>query len=562
MRPDDRRILQLVLATIWLLDGILQLQSFFFTKSFGLQMISGMSSGNPSVIARPISWSGSLIGHHAALTDAVFALIQCGLGFAIAWRPAVKAGLAASIAWSIGVWWIGEGLGGVLNGTANPVNGAPGAVILYALLAVLLWPSDRKAGSAAFIAARAVGEGIAKALWLMLWGFLAYFAVLGANRSPRDLYNWIASEATGEPGWIGWVDHRMANLVNHRGFGIAVALAILLSIVAISTYLPGWFANLFIIVALVASTALWVLGENFGALLTNGATDVNSGPLLALVAVAYWRASTTHSSIGTRGAPIRARARYCCAMTNPGWLNDLFAGLMLLVAAYSIGRLVAARAWSRPIHRDVDVAHVLMGTAMAGMLVSDLNLLPIGLWELVFSSLAGWFVWRCYQFLVNPGAESYYHEHVHRLSRRMIHLVMSLAMLYMYLAAVPSEPVTGGSMAMGAATGMTADFALLPAGFVLALLVSAIWQLDAIGRFVPSTSQLTREPAVDAVGVSSSRVVPAGAAPRGSPKSMDGTETTDIDVQVRRPPWIAPRLEAASHVAMCLTMAYMLILMV
>src|SRR5580704_12864130 len=126
---------------------------------------------------------------------------------------------------------------------------------------------------------------------------------------------------------------------------------------------------------------------------------------------------------------------------------------MLMVAAYSVGRLVAARAWSRPIHRDVDVAHVFMGMAMAGMLVADLNPIPSGVWEFVFSALAVWFVWRCYQFLVNRGGETHYHEHVHRLSRRVIHLVMSLAMLYMYMAMVPSEARSGGSMAMGAATG-------------------------------------------------------------------------------------------------------------
>src|SRR5271157_4656164 len=112
-------------------------------------------------------------------------------------------------------------------------------------------------------------------------------------------------------------------------------------------------------------------------------------------------------------------------MSNPGWVDGIFAGLMLIVAANSVGRLVAARAWSRPIHRDVDVAHVLMGTAMAGMLVADLNALPTGVWEIVFSALAVWFVWRCYQFVVDPGSEPY-HEHVHRLSRRVIHLVMSL----------------------------------------------------------------------------------------------------------------------------------------
>ena len=69
--------------------------------------------------------------------------MQLFLALGIAWRPTVKLALAASVAWSLGVWWLGEGLGGVLNGTADPVTGAPGAVILYALLAVLLWPTDR-----------------------------------------------------------------------------------------------------------------------------------------------------------------------------------------------------------------------------------------------------------------------------------------------------------------------------------------------------------------------------------------------------------------------------------
>jgi hypothetical protein len=304
VRPSGRRILQLVLATVWLLDGILQLQSFFFTKSFGLQMISGMSSGNPSVIARPINWSGTIIGHHAVLTDATFALVQCGLGLAIAWRPTVKVGLAASIAWALGVWWIGEGLGGVLNGTASPVNGAPGAVMIYALLAVLLWPSDRKADSATFIAGRGVGDEVAKAFWLVLWGSLAYFAVLGANRSPQMLHNWIASEVTGEPRWIGWLDHRIADRLNHQGFEVAVSLSIVFVMIAVSTYLRRPVANAFIVVAAAVSAVIWVVGENFGALFTNGATDVNSGPLLLLLAVAYWRVSDAPSSTKMRVGPV------------------------------------------------------------------------------------------------------------------------------------------------------------------------------------------------------------------------------------------------------------------
>jgi hypothetical protein len=290
-RPDGRRTLQLVLATIWLIDGILQLQSFFFTKSFGLQMISGMSQGNPSVIARPIAWSGATIGHHAVLTDALFAVAQTAIAVAIGWRPTVKIGLSVSIVWAVGVWWVGEGLGGVLNGTANPVNGAPGAVIIYALLAVLLWPSDRPGQKSPFIAARAVGAPTARGLWLALWGSLSYLAVLGANRSSRGLHNLITTEANGEPGWVAWIDHHVASVVDHKGLAVTVGLAVLLLMVAVGTYLPGSLANATVALAAVIGLTFWVVGENFGALFSNGATDVNSGPLLILLAASYWRGS-------------------------------------------------------------------------------------------------------------------------------------------------------------------------------------------------------------------------------------------------------------------------------
>src|SRR3984957_11248950 len=179
---DTRRKLQLALAVIWLLDGILQYQPVMFTKAFP-QMLTAAVAGNPAVVARGVNWSANLVDHHEVLLNAIFATIQLALGLGIAWRPTVKLALGASVAWALAVWWLGEGLGGVLTGTASPVNGAPGAVILYALLAVLLWPAARNSTArnppaqfaaarhpaAPFIAARAMGRPVARASWLVLW---------------------------------------------------------------------------------------------------------------------------------------------------------------------------------------------------------------------------------------------------------------------------------------------------------------------------------------------------------------------------------------------------------
>lgn len=289
VRPDGRRTLQLVLATIWLFDGVLQMQAVFFTRSFGTEMIAGTAQGNPSFIGRPINWSGQTIGHHAVTTNAVFVTIQVLLGLGIAWRPSVKVALASSVAWSVAVWWIGEGLGGVLNDGANPIHGAPGAVILYGLLAILLWPSVRDSGSSSFIAGRTVGPSIAKGLWLLLWGSLSCFALLGANRSSEGLHDLIVDQTAGEPSWVAWLDRGAASAVDHRGLTIMVIVAALLALVAIGVFLPPAPSNAVLVLAIMISLAFWVIGQDFGDLFTNGATDVNTGPLLIVLCVAYWK---------------------------------------------------------------------------------------------------------------------------------------------------------------------------------------------------------------------------------------------------------------------------------
>jgi hypothetical protein len=284
---DPRRKLQLALAVVWLLDGILQFQPFMFGKGFP-QMLAGSAQGNPAVVASPITWSAGFIGHHLVALNAVFATIQLLLGLGIAWRPTVKLALSASVAWALGVWWFGEGLGGVLAGTASPVNGAPGAVLLYALLAVLLWPADRDPG-APFVAARAVGQRAARASWLVVWLGLALLALLPASRAPQAISGMIARTTPGEPSWLAWVDGHAASAVARHGLLASIVLAAVLVSIAIGIYLPPRAVRAVIVLAVAVAAVLW-LAEGLGGILTGSATDPNSGPLLALLALAFWPA--------------------------------------------------------------------------------------------------------------------------------------------------------------------------------------------------------------------------------------------------------------------------------
>jgi hypothetical protein len=298
--PDVRRMLQLGLAGIWLLDALLQYQAFMFSKAFS-QMIAGTASGNPGVVANPITWNATLVAHHAVLLNSIFATIQLLLAIGIAWRPTVRLALAASIAWALGVWWFGEGLGMVLTSSASPASGAPGAVIIYALLAVLLWPADREEPTP-FTAARAVGTLVARALWLVLWLSLAYFALLPGNRAPQALNGMIAGMESGEPGWLAALDRGAASLVAHQGLATSIVLAVALVIIAIGVYLPPSAAKATLVLAIVVAAVIWVFGEAFGGILTGGGTDPNSGPLLILLALTYWPVRTTVTAPARTGA--------------------------------------------------------------------------------------------------------------------------------------------------------------------------------------------------------------------------------------------------------------------
>jgi hypothetical protein len=286
-RLDVRRALQLVLAAVWLLDGVLQYQSWMYTKAFP-QLLASMAAGNPSVIARPITWDATLTGHHLVLLNTVFATVQLLLGLGIAFRPTVRVALAASVAWSVAVWWLGEGLGGVLNGGADPLNGGPGAVIIYALVAVLLWPADRPGAPAPCTAARAVGVHVARGLWLVFWLSQAYFVLTPANRAAQATNGMIADMEGGQPAWLQGLMRGAASLTAQQGLAASIVFAVAFVVIAAGVYLPVPAAKATLVLAIVLSVVIWVFVQALGGIVATGATDPNSGPLLALLALAYW----------------------------------------------------------------------------------------------------------------------------------------------------------------------------------------------------------------------------------------------------------------------------------
>ncbi|MGD0880346.1 MAG: hypothetical protein ABSB09_02095 [Acidimicrobiales bacterium] len=288
-RPRDlQRTFQLLLATVWLLDAVLQIQPFMFTKgSNGFSgMLNGLASGNPGWVAHTITWNGSIVYHQPILTNTAFALIQFVIAFGITSKRTVKPALALSIVWAVGVWWFGEGAGAVFQGRATPFGGGPGGVLFYAVLAVLLWPgegSDRP-----FVAARTVGVAAARWIWVAVWGVLAVLALVGSGRSPMALHDLVAGLNSGQPGWLARIDRASESFFLHHGTTAAVLLAVMCVVVAAGVFLPPRATKVTLVLAITVFAVIWVAVQDFGGILAGGATDPNSGLLVILLALTYW----------------------------------------------------------------------------------------------------------------------------------------------------------------------------------------------------------------------------------------------------------------------------------
>lgn len=302
-RRDLQRTFRLVLATIWLLDAVLQLQPFMFTRGANgfSGMLRGTAAGNPAAVARSITWNASIVDHQPILTNAVFALIQFLIGFGIAGRRTLRPALVLSVVWSVGVWWFGEGAGGIFAGAATPFGGGPGAVLFYAVLAVVLWPTEGSADP--FVAARAVGARAATTIWVAVWSLLAILSVVGSGRQPGALRNLVAGMSSGQPGWLTHIDDVSESFFLHHGTVAAVLLAALCLLAAVSVYAPAPFTQVVLVTVAVVFAVIWVAVQNFGGILAGGATDPNSGPLVILLVLVYWPLTTgTGPSLG-RPAP-------------------------------------------------------------------------------------------------------------------------------------------------------------------------------------------------------------------------------------------------------------------
>ncbi len=316
-----KRGVQIALGILWLLDGALQLQHQMFSSAFATQVIDPAIQGQPRFVSGPMNFGVHLLLLHPAIFDALAAITQLGIGALILWKRTIKWGLLASVGWGLVVWIFGEGYGGIFSAHTLLLMGAPGAVIIYILLALAVMPSknedekQHKRKSAAYWLVF---------VWLVLWVGGGVYQLLPGQDTTSDVSTMISGMAQDAPGWMASVDNHTANVINgfggkskkittctsgssmnmtsaqmahmsnesctstqsDPGYWFILLIAALQFAIGFGVLFSGIWRKLAISLGIVLSLAFWVVGQSMGAYFTGLATDPNSGPLFVLLGLA------------------------------------------------------------------------------------------------------------------------------------------------------------------------------------------------------------------------------------------------------------------------------------
>lgn len=274
---DGARTVQTVLGLIWLLDGGLQFQSFMYSKGF-IQMLTGLEPGQPSWVASSINWAAHLASHDLTVYNTLFALVQVAIGVGLLCRPTVRIALLASFGWALIVWWFGEGFGMMfMTSMAQPLTGAPGGVLIYALIGLVVWPG-RPGGL--------LGVRGSRVMWAALWLVCAYLWLLPGSSSANAIHDMINASPSGMS-WLSSLQDGFASVTKGDGLVFALILAAMSAAIGIGVALNRGAKDL-LALAVFLQVIFWLVGQGFGGIFQGGATDPNAAPLFILLAYAMY----------------------------------------------------------------------------------------------------------------------------------------------------------------------------------------------------------------------------------------------------------------------------------
>ncbi len=295
----SRKALQRVLGLLWLIDGLLQLQPQMFSMNMVNGIMKPMLQGQPSLVEPSLQFVVTQTTLHLIEVNLLIAFIQIllGLGFLFLSDRWIIDLVLVSIVWSFVVWFAGEGMSMLFTGTSSILSGAPGAVLLYPLLGLAVWPRKQSKAPTKGTTSKAGGDGLlSRQLLRWLLSAFWFFAAL-LQLQPYWWQSGNISQSIGAMVGQGGlntvlVDPVLTQLAN-ASTNIEVPLNIALIVVFLALGIGLAVAKEqqlrpFLIASIVASVLFWYISQAFGMILTGMATDFNSGLLLVVLALAIW----------------------------------------------------------------------------------------------------------------------------------------------------------------------------------------------------------------------------------------------------------------------------------
>jgi hypothetical protein len=224
---------------------------------------------------------------------------------------------------------------------------------------------------------------------------------------------------------------------------------------------------------------------------------------------------------------------------GPLWLAGVFAGVMVAMAGYSVGRLVRAALRRHAAELDVGIAQVAMGVAMGGMLVPSVAVVGRELWEVAFAAFAAWFAYRTVRLALTRRTTRQAAAHHAALA------VTCGAMAYMLAAVSPS----GGAAAGMGGSSMPGPTIAAPAVAALLTVFTvgyAVWSAVRLARLAASRRDSRTSGLLSLTGTGAATLQAAAPFSRGA-------------LAQRR--LLAAQADTCCQIAMCATMGYLLITM-
>jgi cytochrome oxidase Cu insertion factor (SCO1/SenC/PrrC family) len=143
--PASRRTLRFGFGLLWVLDGLLQLQSSMLL-SVPSAVMHPAASTSPQWVQHLVNSGATIWSNHPVQAAAGAVWIQVGLGIWLLVAPRglwSRLGGMATVGWGFVIWIFGEAFGGIFAPGLTWLFGSPGAALFYCAAGVLLALPDR-----------------------------------------------------------------------------------------------------------------------------------------------------------------------------------------------------------------------------------------------------------------------------------------------------------------------------------------------------------------------------------------------------------------------------------